>query len=114
MNKENILPFPEGEDWFVWRTKNGELVRLSKGRYAIVQTAQGKYEDHYISPDMGEWEDAVLEFGDITRPGGNRIIAKVEIKSRKDYEELLQKCERLEKRWAEEVKLGDLVKSKGK
>ncbi|KKU22537.1 MAG: hypothetical protein UX31_C0001G0055 [Candidatus Nomurabacteria bacterium GW2011_GWA1_46_11] len=95
---EKIIKFPEGDDWFAYRAPNGELQRLYKGRYAIIKTPDGKYHDVYISPDMGQWEDLVLETGDQIlggQTGNSEVIEKRQINSRKDYKELLKKVAEL-------------------
>lgn len=91
---EKIIQFPEGQDWFVWRDDKGELHRFYKGRYAIIRTSTG-YIVEYISPDLGKWEDAVLEFGDLEKEGKFEIIDKCEVNSRIDYEKLLERVEEL-------------------
>lgn len=92
----NIIPFPEGEDWFIWRDKKGVLYRFYKGRYAIIKDPDGIYRDEYIDPNL-KWEDAVLEFGEIEADahGQSKIIEKRQINSRKDYEEFLKKIKEL-------------------
>ncbi len=86
---EKVTQFPEGENWFVWRSASGELLKLLKGRYAITKDSDGTYREEYINPDLGKWENAVLEFEDAER------IEIREIKSRKDYEEMLVRCREL-------------------
>ena len=89
-NPEKILKFPKDADkWFVWRSRNGELMRFQKGRYVIIKMPDGQHEIQYVDPELGKLEDLVLEFQD------RQIIEKRSINSRKDYEELLNKVEEI-------------------
>lgn len=83
----------------MWKTASGETVRLAKGRYAILKRPDGKYREEYINPATGKHEDAVLAFGDLSEDekGGVDVVDKVEIRSRKDFEALLQRIEELNK-----------------
>ena len=86
---EKVLPFPEGNDWFAWRSANGELIRVYKGRYVLLRNKGGGREIQYINPDLGNLEDIVLEYD------GNTIIEKRVINSGKNYGEFLDYCRRL-------------------
>lgn len=109
---EKIVQFPEGDDWFVWRDNKGELHRFYKGRYAIMRMPNGTYQDHYISPELGEWEDAVLGFDVEYFEKGGFTGEKIEVKSRKDYEALLERCRQLGIKEAEEKRIAEIFKTK--
>ncbi|MCC7160140.1 hypothetical protein IT399_00205 [Candidatus Nomurabacteria bacterium] len=96
---EKILPFPKGNNWFVWKTYHGETIKLYKGKYAILKRPDGKYYEEYINPNIGVLEDAILEFGNLSEDEkeGVKLIEKVEINSRRDFEDLLKKIEALNK-----------------
>ena len=93
---DNVIPFPEGGDWFVWRDEKGVLHRWLKGRYAIIKNPDGTYRDEFIDPNL-KWEDAILEFGEIEADvhGQSQVIEKRQINSRKDYEEFWKKLKEL-------------------
>lgn len=86
---EKIIEFPGNADWFFWRNSAGELFKLQKGRYAILRDQDGTYREEYLNPDLDMWEDVVLEHE------GNEKIEVVEIRCRKDFEDLLVRCEEL-------------------